>query len=329
MKQAAPLMARPKVSVVIPNYNHGRFLEQRFESVFNQTFQDFEVIFLDDASKDDSLQVFERFASHPKVTQRIVNEQNTGSPYKQWNRGARVARGTYLWIAESDDYADLHFLERLVTTLDAQPNIGLAFCKSIKVDENGQPIGTTDDWTGELGARWSADFTASGREECGADLMCKCFVPNVSSALIRLDRLAQVGYAHEAMRYCGDYLTYAKLLAISDLAYLSTPLNYFRFSSQTMRTKMSHSWLHELERAQTMAYVDQHYPLTPAERDLANQRYLEKLIRLSVTDRRFAWAWLSRLGEFSKAARGYCPHFTSNLFQVGFHLGRRAVASRL
>jgi glycosyltransferase involved in cell wall biosynthesis len=319
----------PKVSIVVPNYNHAKFLERRFESIFTQTFQDFEIIFLDDASRDDSLKVFERFSGHPRLSRCIVNEKNTGSPYKQWNRGAREARGRYLWIAESDDYADPLFLERMVAMLDAHPSVGIAFCKSNKVDEHARPIGTTDDWLAELGPRWSADFVAPGRRECGADLMRRCVIPNVSSAVIRLETLVQVGYAHEAMRYCGDYLTYAKLLEISDLAYVATPLNYFRFSSQTMRTKMSHSWLHELERARTMAFVQMHFPLARAEQELAGSGYLETLIRLAVRDRRFAWNLLTRMGAFREASQPFCPNFIATLLQVVSRILRRRVVERL
>ena len=100
----------PKVSVIIPNYNHALFLEQRLESVLNQTYQDFEVIFLDDASTDSSRAVFTKYANHPKISHIIFNETNSGYPFKQWNKGVNLAMGEYIWIAESDDYAELNFL---------------------------------------------------------------------------------------------------------------------------------------------------------------------------------------------------------------------------
>ena len=65
----------PKVSVVVPSYNHGRYLAARLDSILSQTFPDFEVIFLDDASPDDSLAVFENYRGHPKV-RAIINETN-------------------------------------------------------------------------------------------------------------------------------------------------------------------------------------------------------------------------------------------------------------
>ena len=63
-----------EVSVIVPNYNHAAFLPKRLESIFNQTYQDFEVILLDDASTDTSVEVLSQYADHPKVTHFVVNE---------------------------------------------------------------------------------------------------------------------------------------------------------------------------------------------------------------------------------------------------------------
>src|SRR5438874_12277656 len=84
----------PKVTVVIPSYNHGRFLAARLDSVLNQTYHDFEVLFLDDASTDDSPEVFARYRDHPRL-RSVLNTVNGGSVFRQWNRGVREARGEY------------------------------------------------------------------------------------------------------------------------------------------------------------------------------------------------------------------------------------------
>ena len=84
----------PAVSVVVPNFNYARYLPQRIESVLNQTFTDFEVILLDDASTDNSVEVMRRYAETDNRISRIeVNATNSGSPFLQWERGVRLARG--------------------------------------------------------------------------------------------------------------------------------------------------------------------------------------------------------------------------------------------
>ena len=97
-------MYTPLVSVIVPNYNHAQYLEKRIDTVLNQTYQNIEVIILDDKSKDNSIEVIEQYRNHPKVAQIILNEQNTGSPFKQWDKGISAANGELIWIAESDYY---------------------------------------------------------------------------------------------------------------------------------------------------------------------------------------------------------------------------------
>ncbi len=125
----------PKVTVITPNYNHARYLPQRLESILNQTFQDFELIILDNASTDNSREVIESYKKDPRV-RAIFNAENNGSTFKQWNLGLSHANGEYIWFAESDDYADPTLLATLVDRLDRHPNVGLAFCQSWAVDED-------------------------------------------------------------------------------------------------------------------------------------------------------------------------------------------------
>ena len=65
----------PLVSVIIPNYNHQEYLKQRIDSILNQSFQDFEIILLDDKSTDISLDILKSYAKHEKVSHLIINEK--------------------------------------------------------------------------------------------------------------------------------------------------------------------------------------------------------------------------------------------------------------
>src|SRR6185437_16633828 len=124
----------PTVSVIVPNYNHALYLPKRMESILRQTYQDFELILLDDCSTDDSRAILSQYAGDARIRVEF-NELNSGV-FKQWNKGVRLARGEYVWIAESDDYADERLLERLVSILDADPSVAFAYCRSWRVDED-------------------------------------------------------------------------------------------------------------------------------------------------------------------------------------------------
>src|SRR5579864_5701533 len=154
----------PAVSVIVPNYNHARFLRRRIDSVLQQTFQDFELILLDDCSTDDSRSILLSYASDPRV--RIeFNKANSGSTFKQWNKGARLARGKYVWIAESDDYADERLLEKLVARLDEDPSAVFCYCRSWQVSAEGLLSGFLDSYLADIDPqKWTADFRADGLE---------------------------------------------------------------------------------------------------------------------------------------------------------------------
>ena len=110
------------VSVIVPNYNHAAYLQQRFETIVNQCYSDIEIILLDDASTDESDSFLQQAAKHPKVTAYHRNSTNTHNPFLQWQKGISMAKGDYVWIAESDDYSDREFLTQCVEALDAHPD---------------------------------------------------------------------------------------------------------------------------------------------------------------------------------------------------------------
>ncbi len=131
-------MDNVKVSVIVPNYNYSQYLDARLESILNQTFQDFELIILDDKSTDDSSDVIEKYRNLPKVSQIVYNEKNTRKPCKQWYKGFKLAKGEYIWIAEADDLAEPTFLETAVRYLDAEKDASIFFCGSWQNDESGK-----------------------------------------------------------------------------------------------------------------------------------------------------------------------------------------------
>lgn len=219
----------PKVSVVLPNYNHARFLGQRLQSVVDQTFEDFELIFLDDASTDTSLEVFEKYSSDPRI-RSVLNQENSGSPFVQWNRGIDQASGDYIWIAESDDYAEPNFLETLVAAMDDNPSAGIAYVPSWIVSERNEKLRLLNWYPvfGDRGHRWKSDFVNEGRDELIRYLAIQNTIPNASATMIRRSVLDGGLRAPEHLKLCGDWLFWVRILQKSDLVYVSEQLNYFR-----------------------------------------------------------------------------------------------------
>ena len=104
-------MRSPLVSVIIPNYNHAVYLDERIKSVLNQTYQNFELIILDDCSPDNgaSMAIIEKYRNNPHISHIVYNDVNSGSTFKQWHKGLELAKGDLIWIAESDDNCEKSF----------------------------------------------------------------------------------------------------------------------------------------------------------------------------------------------------------------------------
>lgn len=219
-----------KVSVIIPNYNHAPYLKQRIDSVLSQTFQDFELIILDDCSTDNSREIIELYRSSPKISNIVYNEINSGSTFKQWKKGVELAIGEYIWIAESDDYADANFLFTMIALMEKEKEIGMAYCNSTIINENGDTKGLYSDLANKWFStdKWNNDYIIEGCEELKTNLLTTCTIINVSPVLFRADSLKNVIEMISLFRYAGDWLVYMLIALRKKIYYSSLTLNYYR-----------------------------------------------------------------------------------------------------
>lgn len=264
----------PAVSVILPNYNHEPFLRQRIESVLNQTFSDFELILLDDCSSDSSPELLREYSSHPKVTHLVLNTQNSGSTFAQWKKGLALARGRYVWIAESDDYADPDFLATLVPLLDADPSAAMAFSGSHMVDAAGKPIPDMDWDRYRAGAKETEAYT--GRELTLRKLLWTADVYNASMVLFRR-AMAPAIEAQLKMRYCGDWLFWADMARKGGAVEVRRKLNYFRQHQAKVSPGASKAGLYFIEGLPVMVRVADYLGLSPIARAMLAGRTWKRL----------------------------------------------------
>lgn len=235
----APVEAHtgPKVSVVIPNYNGGRLLEKRIQSILDQTVQDFEIIFLDDASTDGSLQVISRFDEDQRL--RVIrNKRHSGNRFRQWNKGFAEAKGEYIWIAESEDYADPQFLETMIPVLERYPSTGLACCGSRPVDEDGH-IGEpdpTDLWLRGWFGKSHDDYVIPGREDGAANLAILNIIPSAGSVLLKKRAVEDAGSADSTFKTLGDWMLWARIVNTWDMVFVTNTLNWRRLRREATDT---------------------------------------------------------------------------------------------
>ena len=222
-------MERPLVSVIIPNYNYARFLSQRIDSVLGQTYENLEVIILDDKSTDDSRSVIESYREDPRVTHILYNETNSGSTFKQWQKGFELARGSFIWIAEADDYAAPTLVEKLMENMAEDADIKVGFVNSYWVAPDRQFI--------------NSDYTISeekhiydGKEFVCEHLLKENYIYNASMAIFRKDVIADIGLEYMSFRSCGDKLFWRNAAIQGKVLYVCEPLNFFRIHHAKVTT---------------------------------------------------------------------------------------------
>lgn len=242
----------PLVSVIIPNYNHARYLEQRLESVFNQTYQNFEVIFLDDCSTDNSLEIIEKYKDNPHLSQIVVNEENSGSPFKQWNKGFGLAKGEFIWIAESDDYCELNMLEELLDAMSPKNDFVLAFSSYVMFDDDGgkyePPIHSTQYFEGkDFASKW---------------MSIECVIKNASGVVFKKEALSGVTNDYMAFKQCGDYMFWTQLSSLGKVAMVSKNLTYYRLQNTSVTSKNIASGLFAFEDKRVFDFINSKYHLS-------------------------------------------------------------------
>ena len=219
----------PLVSVIIPNFNHAPFLKERIESILNQSYPNYELIILDDCSSDSSKTTIENYTNNPKVTEIIYNTQNSGSTFKQWKKGIEAAKGELIWIAESDDYADINFLQTLVPLFEEDPSLGIAFSQSYRYSNTSEILGDwsfhTKDFNNPI---WGADFKMDGTRFIQDFMLYKNPIPNASAVVFRKKYLLRSNGLNASFKLNGDWFMYSSILSISNVAFVRQPLNYFR-----------------------------------------------------------------------------------------------------
>lgn len=266
----------PVVSVIVPNYNHAAFLRERLDSVLNQTFGNYEIIILDDCSTDQSGEVIASYSGNDRVSHVVVNNQNSGSTFAQWCRGLQLARGRYVWIAESDDVAKPEFLQTLVDELEGNPEAVLAYSQSDIIDADGQIIDGAD-WD-RIKSGADVDFFEP-QDMVRRNLLCNNGIYNASMAVFRRDAAPEITDELMQMRYCGDWLFWFKLACRGSAIRVNRKLNAFRQHDNKVSPGASKQGLTYKEGLKIINRMADFLQLNKCQRKVLTGRTLKRLRR--------------------------------------------------
>ena len=263
----------PLVSVVVPNFNHATFLPQRLETVYNQTYKNFEVILLDDASTDNSRDILKDFQTrHADNTRLIFNEKNSGGVFNQWRKGIEAARGDLIWIAESDDFSAENFLSELVTAF-ADDTVQLAFCRTDFI-QDGQKIFTSEQYLADLpNFDWTKNFAMTAAEFVAQGFAVKNIIPNVSSVLFRKKNFFPALCLD--MKLCGDWAFYLDTIKGGCVYYSPRATNFYRVHKNSTSLKIQKEPRYFIEHERIAEFVAENYRV-PVEIHTAHFKQLEE-----------------------------------------------------
>lgn len=285
------------VSVIIPNYNHAQFLEQRIESVLNQTYSNIEVIILDDCSTDQSLEIIEKYSKSDSRIRVILNEKNSGSPFKQWKKGIDNARGELVWIAESDDHCDNNMLECLLEFFDKNSATGIAYAMSIFVDEQGNKFGSHLDNLRQLHPTlWETDFETDGKTVMSQYMPIINVIPNASAVLFNKDIAKRVNWDKLlSYRLAGDRYFWIQILSECGIAYTVKAVNYFRFSTTTVRASVGNTLKYTDEIISVISEISKRADIPVKVRKLALRQWLRHAEKATAVTNKFYFLTKTKL----------------------------------
>ena len=200
----------PLVSVLVTVYNREKYLAECLTSIRDSSFQDYEIVVVDDCSTDKSVEIAEEFALRDERIQVFRNEQNLGD-YPNRNRAAELARGQYLKYVDSDDLIEQECLEKLVEPLERNPELAYSLTYP-------RPANT----------RRPLLLTTKGAYECHFVDRQGIFSSGPLLAMIRKDRFHEVGGFRNNARNMGDTILWLELSSRWSMAIVEDGLTWWR-----------------------------------------------------------------------------------------------------
>ncbi|MFF2322935.1 glycosyltransferase [Agrobacterium sp. NPDC058088] len=219
-----------RVTAIIPNYNHARYLPERLDSILAQTYPLIEIIVLDDCSTDESRSVIESYVKrYPDRVSAVYNTRNSGNVFHQWQKGHSLAKGDLIWICESDDFCEPTFVERMISAF-RDPSVMMAFGRIQFANSTGEYFAGLDHYREESEPGiWDARLTRPAAEWFRKSFGVKNVIANVGGCLWRRFEISEQVW-EEARNYkiMGDWYLYSVIAGGGQIAYEPSAVSYFR-----------------------------------------------------------------------------------------------------
>ena len=224
----------PVISCVMPNYNCARFLERRIACVMEQTYRVSELIIIDDDSTDESAAVIpelvKKYAYRFPMGIRYVRTDAHAGVFKLWVRGAELAHGDYLWIAEACDDASPLLMSRLVHAFRYDRSVKIAYAQSMLVDEAGKVLEPNFlRHTADISRTfWLKGWIVPAAELMRRGLSLRKVIPSASGVLMDRQSLLDSKDEMHGCAAAGDWVAYMNIADGGAVAFWPESLNLLR-----------------------------------------------------------------------------------------------------
>lgn len=262
------------ISIIVPNYNYEQYLTERLDSIYMQTHKNIEVILLDAHSTDNSRDILLKYKNkYPDITTTIFSEKNGGGVFQQWAKGLAQAKGKYIWIAESDDWCEKDFIEKLIPAFSDQA-IMLAFAKSDFI-QNGIKINSTEQYLNDIELPWYRSFSISANDLVKTAFSIKNIIPNVSSVIFRnVGKISgEIFSQWHNFKLCGDWLFYIDFIKGGAVHYSTETKNYYRVHEKSTSLKVQGSELYYEEHEKIAIFLEKNYKIPKS----SHEKHLNEL----------------------------------------------------
>lgn len=257
---------RPKVSVIVPNFNHGRFLEQRIQSILKQSYHNLELLILDDCSSDDSREIIARYCHrYPEMIRFIPNSENSGNVFRQWRKGVENTEGELVWICESDDICEPDFLASLVSNFKDR-SVNIAFGRIQFCDKDGNFRAGLDQYReGAEAGIWDQRIGRPASEWFANGFGVNNVIANVGGCIFRRQLLsASIWEEAETFTVLGDWFLYAHLAGGGQIVYEPSAVAYFRQHGDNTSVSSFAKLPYYIEHQRLMAFLKHRWDI-PAD----------------------------------------------------------------
>lgn len=207
------MVSIPSVAVIIPIYNHARYIERTLASVFAQTLQPSEIIVVDDNSTDGSYEILQSYV--PRITLIRKPAGALRGPAASQNLALSNTRADYIAFLDSDDLWMPEKLAKQVAALEANPDAGLCYCNGIAIDDQEN--------------RLYQILRDEHREpDNPASLLIDCYIVSPSKVLVRRSLFDQVGVFRDDLLFSHDHECWVRMREVTRFIYVPEILMGYR-----------------------------------------------------------------------------------------------------